>query len=532
MRKLAVLGTVVAGILSSGAVARDARACGGCFHEPLPPSQSGTVVTDHRMIFSISPLQTSLYDQIKYAGAPASFAWVLPIRSAVTVGLSSDTVFAALEQATQTEIVAPLLPPCPASNCPCRSQSAAGGPSAASVDAGSAVTIISQQTIGPYATVQLQSTDPNALNAWLTANGYLIPPDVQPIITAYVHDGFDFLALKLAPGQGIQAMRPVRVTSPGAGLTLPLRMVAAGTGAIVGITLWVVADGRYEPQNFQYYTISPSELVWDWSVARSTYTTVRTKKEAASNNWAWQIESSLAISPYQIENPVLNSFKDDYTPVPASDAGDGGGGKTVSQVRQEDLATLFPGGGAPVRITRMRADLAHAALSNDLVLRASTDQSTLSNIYQVNQSANAPACPPLPNCPCSGGSSGSGGLSTSSGSGGSSGPGVSSGSGGGGSSGSGGSGGGSPGASSSNGSSGTAGGGGVSGDGGVPEIGLSAGGGSGCSATSAGPRNGAVELAAAGFFGMALLVARRKRSSARTTESRDRRGIDSSQASK
>ena len=78
-----------------------------------------------------------------------------------------------------------------------------------------------------------------------------VPPsrgatDIDPIIAAYVNEGFDFLALKLQPGQGVQAMRPVRVTTQGAGLTLPLRMVAAGTGATVGITLWVVADGRYE----------------------------------------------------------------------------------------------------------------------------------------------------------------------------------------------------------------------------------------------------------------------------------------------
>ena len=41
-------------------------------------------------------------------------------------------------------------------------------------------------------------------------------------------------------------MRPIRVTTQGASLALPLRMAAVGTGATVGITLWVVSDGRYE----------------------------------------------------------------------------------------------------------------------------------------------------------------------------------------------------------------------------------------------------------------------------------------------
>src|SRR5215472_7752195 len=240
--------------------ANDARACGGCFHAPTPPTQSGTVVTDHRMIFTISPQATTLYDEIKYTGSPADFAWVLPIHGQVTVGLSSDAVFSALEQATQTTIVAPRLS-CPSTFCSC------GGADASSADATAAktstdagVTVLSQQTIGPYATVQLKSTDPNALNAWLATNGFDIPTDVQPVIAAYVNEGFDFLALKLEPGQGVQAMRPVRVTTPGAGLSLPLRMIAAGTGSTVGITLWVVADGRYEPKNFALFTISPSEL--------------------------------------------------------------------------------------------------------------------------------------------------------------------------------------------------------------------------------------------------------------------------------
>jgi MYXO-CTERM domain-containing protein len=80
-------------------------------------------------------------------------------------------------------------------------------------------------------------------------------------------------------------------------------------------------------------------------------------------------------------------------------------------VRQNDLATLFPGGDqGTVRITRLRADLNQAALATDLVLQASSDQSDVSNFYQISQSVNAPACPAVPNpCPpCDTSSSGGG----------------------------------------------------------------------------------------------------------------------------
>jgi MYXO-CTERM domain-containing protein len=268
--------------------------------------------------------------------------------------------------------------------------------------------------VGPYDTVQLQSTNPTALSDWLTANGFAIPADVQPIIAAYVQEGFDFLALKLQPGQGVQAMRPVRVTSSGASLSLPLRMVSAGTGATVGITLWVVSQGRYEAANFPNFTINPSSLVWDWNLETSNYTTLQQQAESAANFATWQTESSLDISPYQVENSVLaDDASNDYLPIPESDAGDGGAGETADQVRQDDLAAVFPSSSSQgtVRITRMRADLAHAALANDLTLQASSDQSNVSNIYQVTQSINAPACPAIPNpCPpCSGSSGGSSG---------------------------------------------------------------------------------------------------------------------------
>src|SRR5580692_10519749 len=288
MRAIILLGATGLSVLALAAAADVAHACGGCFHGP---TQDGDPITAHRMIFSVSPQQTTLYDEIEYSGSPQSFAWVLPIAGPVTVGLSADVLFAALDAATTTTIVAPSLPPCPSCNCDFGAEvPGAGGSSGSSSGGGSSVNVLSQQGVGPYDTVQLQSTDPSALTAWLTANGYSIPIDIDPIVAAYVQEGFDFLALKLQPGQGVQAMRPVRVTSPGAGMSLPLRMVAAGTGAKVGITLWVVAEGRYEPTNFPTFVIQPSELVWDWAAETSNYTTVQQAAEAAGNFATWQVE--------------------------------------------------------------------------------------------------------------------------------------------------------------------------------------------------------------------------------------------------
>jgi MYXO-CTERM domain-containing protein len=430
MRFSALLAGLGAGAIALGAAGRDARACGGCFNKPPSPTMSGTVVTDHRMIFSVSPAQTTLYDQIKYSGSPADFAWVLPTKGVVTVGVSSDTLFQALDQVTTTTLVAPQLPPCPQPpSCPCcggncgnGSLAFGGGGSSSGSSSGASggpppVTVTSMSVVGPYEQSQLHSTDPTALETWLSAHGYAIPASVQPIIAAYVAEGFDFLAIRLVPGQGVQAMRPISVTTPGAGVSLPLRMVAAGTGSTVGITLWVIATGRYEPANFSQFTVSGSELTWDWNTRQSNYATIRSQVETSYGNAAWQVESSLALSPYNIENAVLyGGATNDYLAVPASDAGaDAGAAKTAAQVRTDDLATCFPGGLSQVRVTRMRADLSQAALANDLVLQAAADQSTMSNLYQVTQSVNQPVCPTYPplTCPvCTPGSSSGSGLYT------------------------------------------------------------------------------------------------------------------------
>jgi MYXO-CTERM domain-containing protein len=418
MRHHLLLTALGLGVLSIAATARPAQACGGCFQPPAE-TQSGDVITDEKMIFVITPQSTTLFDEIEYSGNPSQFGWVLPIKGPVTVGLSSDALFQSLENATATTIVAPPLPTCPSCQCAFGAAgNASSGGSGGSSGSGGGVTVISQQTVGPYDTVQLQSTNPQALNQWLAANGYVVPNGFAPVITEYVNESFDFLALKLQPGQGVSAMRPVRVTTPGAGLSLPLRMVAAGTGAQVGVTVWVIADGRYEPQNMKQFTIDPSSIVWDWSTETSNFATLRQAAESANGFAAWQIESSLDVPAYQVESPLMAQPAADNYPVdPSSDAGDAG--ETSDQAEQADLDAMFPGGSqSSMRVTRMRADLAHAALANDLYVQASADQSQLSNVYQVTKSINAPTCPAVPDpCPPCGPDTGgsSSGASTSSG---------------------------------------------------------------------------------------------------------------------
>src|SRR5262245_38838641 len=88
-------------LVAALAPASDARACGGCFIL----QQQTTVVTGHRMVLSVSPTQSVLWDQIQYSGDPSEFAWVLPVRAGAVIETSTDAWFETLDAATTTNIL-------------------------------------------------------------------------------------------------------------------------------------------------------------------------------------------------------------------------------------------------------------------------------------------------------------------------------------------------------------------------------------------------------------------------------------------
>jgi MYXO-CTERM domain-containing protein len=272
--------------------APDAQACGGCFHMPPAVQAVSTVVTDHRMAFSLSTTQSVLWDQIHYTGNPAEFAWVLPVKSGASIELSQDAWMAALDASTQTVIQGPN-PNCtpPSGGVGCGGSSASGF-AASGNGGGGGVTVVSQSVVGPYDAVTVKASQGQALGDWLRANGYNVSVAVQPVIDAYTAEGFDFIALKLRPGEGVQAMQPVRVVTQGADPSLPLRMVAAGVGPNVGIVLFVLSEGRYHPQNFPDATIDFTQLKWDGAANISNYETLATAAMAAGGGRSWLTESS------------------------------------------------------------------------------------------------------------------------------------------------------------------------------------------------------------------------------------------------
>jgi hypothetical protein len=457
----------------------DAAACGACFAS----SSESTIVNDHRMALSISKEHTILWDQISYSGNPQEFAYVIPARPGTRLEPSKETWFSSLDASTRPIIMSPqsrgggfgggggggggYYPDgydsqgnsqgsggCCSSTTTASAFSGADRSSSTS-DAGASysagkgapetprepVTIVDQAVVGPYETVTLRANEKGALQKWLVANGYDIPAIAGPIIESYVAEQFDFIALRLRPGKDVRAMEPIRIVSPGADPQLPLRLMQIGAGAKIGITLWVITEGRYHTSNFPDATVDFGKLIWDQSQARSNYQELSKAAMEAGDGRGFLTEyadhPSLEITGQGIQAGMLSnpgladvyattcvadpsqppwqekeagapdaqadaSAPDASAPdagdpdAGASDAGDAGpagdGGPTVvpppppwtpKQCDDLDIALkgLHP---KDVWITRLRANLPRTALAATLKLEPTAAQTRFDNVHYAN----------------------------------------------------------------------------------------------------------------------------------------------------
>lgn len=315
-------------------------ACGGCFTVSASGAKNAQVVTDHRMVLSLSERRTTLWDQIRYAGSPEDFVWVLPIAPGreVQIGLADNAFMDALDALSVPSIRASAARTC---------FSPGGAPPSATLDAGSSgvsdysgyvgaggcggggarsvdyvpgsrgsgnepngaersadvtgresamLQPMGAATVGPYAVSLLTASGDGGFDDWMRRNGYDIPSETRQAVEYYRELGFDFLVLRLRPDAGVQQMQPVRVSFDGYLPTLPLRMIAAGVADKVGLSLMVLAPTRVEASNFRNATISDDQITFDFATNRSNYRQLFAAALREGGGSAWVTESASQVS--------------------------------------------------------------------------------------------------------------------------------------------------------------------------------------------------------------------------------------------
>jgi hypothetical protein len=428
-------------VLLAAARPEPAEACGGAFF----PAQSETVaVRGHQMAVSISKKQTVVWDRIEVDGNPSELAWVIPVHEGATLELSSESWFTALSKNTEASLTTAGSDSTSSSGgCGC------GGASYDTVGAGEGsvggkggVTVLERTNVGPYDAAKLRAKDPGSIRTWLLGNGFKIPDEIGPVLDQYTSEGFDFIALRVRPGAAAAGLQPLRLTTPGADPTLPLRMSRAGVKTSAALTLFVLAEGRYRVQGFEEVGVDRGSLAFNGNgsnydgVVEAQLTTGDGRRfvvEHAKNDPDGLAAAVFAASGSCIPSaspPSLGSGTDAGTSTDAGvdaapedagdldagedpDAGDGGiadaapDGETLPPPKEPppaevrtcattDLAVARDGLSGALWVTRLRAKLPASAFAQDLRFEANPSQDAVGSDYVVSASGGAMIAPSRP----------------------------------------------------------------------------------------------------------------------------------------
>lgn len=274
-----------------------AAACGGLF-----PADAYTEQSAERLIFAVEPGKVTLYEQIHYTGSPRDFAWVLPVPAVPSVDTTSISLFQELDQDTTPRFYQTSAPGC-------GDNAAAGAPAPAP----GAVNVYSSGAVGPYHYNVISSSDPQALTGWLTAHKYKIPQEslaeMQPYIAAHMF----FLAMRLQGNASTQDMLPVKITyaTDQPAITIPLRMAIPMGKENLGVLVWIFAQNRYVPQNYQSLQLNYDQL-GNNLYSRSAYPDLVSQAVNKVKGHGFVTEYAQPTSALSTSDPVLTALTRSY----------------------------------------------------------------------------------------------------------------------------------------------------------------------------------------------------------------------------
>ena len=369
-----------------------ATAAGGYF----VPSGESSKVTRHRTLIAYAGQNITIVDQIEFAPAPDSFAWVFPVKGPATIEPSSDALFNNLDAVTRTAVEPPPLD-CPPTNCGTGGMGGAGGGLPTEV-------VPSRPVVDPYESI---STAPGAgsqsIREWLGASGYVIDAATSAVFDALDAEVHGYIGVRFAPNAADVAARPIRVTQFFSSVpVLPLRIARTGAPASLPTRLYVVASSRAETQNMPAVTVSLDNLVWNWDTETSNYDALRQDAFNVVGGQGWVVEHA---APFPV-----TAFRSAMVAFATAEPAASGWGDAAEAPNNctSDMDAIFAGlDPTATWVTRLEANLGPAGFMQDLALGTSMNQDAVPSTIVVKEGATQgtpPACPD----PC--GSGGMGGM--------------------------------------------------------------------------------------------------------------------------
>ena len=263
-----------------------ALACGGLFCNTTQPVNQSA----ERILFSRDGQTMNMHVRISYQGPPTEFGWLLPVPPDVETALSSEQLFAALDQ--QAGPIFNLVQDFDDSCVQARAVPGNAAFDGAEADAGAqdpsppSVQVLSREAIGPYDRVILDADNVTVLRDWLDSEGFAIPAEVDATLTPYIEIGSVFVAVKLLPGTDSGDIAPLRLRFTSDTPAIPIVPTRVAANPDMGVIVHVLDGDRAIPKNYAHVQINEAAI--DWLGAGQNYAdVVSAAADEAAGGKAW-----------------------------------------------------------------------------------------------------------------------------------------------------------------------------------------------------------------------------------------------------
>ncbi len=318
MRTRTALLVVAASLLAAPSAA---LACGGffCSATQLVPVQQNA----ERILFTINDDDTvTALVEIRYAGDPEDFAWVVPVPGGDdgafdlggSLAIGDQQTLALLDDATAPSIVMPPTQCTGGGSGGGMNRGTAGAAAPMAEDAAmfgdddDSVVVEDEGSIGDYDYQVISSDDADALVTWLNENEYLITPEMEPFVADYVASGMKFIGAKLQADADVSQLAPLEMTYPATEPMIPIRLTAVGAEPEMGVIALIAGGDRYEGASWENLPIDVDDVQADPRNFESNYYSLVSWRidqaggramipqfsgdtsdvfNTANNNWGW-----------------------------------------------------------------------------------------------------------------------------------------------------------------------------------------------------------------------------------------------------
>ncbi len=247
-----------------------AWACGGFFCNNTAPVEQ----TGEDIFFYIDGDNGTVttHVQVQYQGPSEDFAWIVPVPAVPELEIGNAALFPLLSQTyaarygLDVEVEGDCMPGGTTSSAVDLAFSSSTGTGTGT--GGGAyypgVNVVETGQVGPYDTVILQADSTSALLDWLNANGYDLPPALDPVLQPYVAGGQYFVALKLQKDKDVGDLAPLAMTYPGTMASVPIQLTSIAATPDMRLRVTVAGDHRAVPQSYLHLDTNPFAVDW-WS---------------------------------------------------------------------------------------------------------------------------------------------------------------------------------------------------------------------------------------------------------------------------